>query len=51
MARKTENIADKLTEEQQNVVNLALKGEKCPSRCLYWKWKNNSDSGSLWQIT
>ncbi|WP_341488293.1 AAA family ATPase [Mesomycoplasma ovipneumoniae] len=24
---KTENIADKLTEEQQNVVNLALKGE------------------------
>ncbi|WP_341515769.1 UvrD-helicase domain-containing protein [Mesomycoplasma ovipneumoniae] len=27
MARKTENIADKLTEEQQNVVNLALKGE------------------------
>ncbi|MHA0290598.1 AAA family ATPase [Mesomycoplasma ovipneumoniae] len=27
MARKTENIVDKLTEEQQNVVNLALKGE------------------------
>ncbi|WP_341515770.1 AAA family ATPase [Mesomycoplasma ovipneumoniae] len=25
--RKTENIAEKLTEEQQNVVNLALKGE------------------------